>query len=833
MNGKDAFFDLVPDMGQEVEEPLGDELTELSEEAIEEASEPERDLLQHYINEASRIPLLDPEETRRYLLQFQSGNEAEGNEAHAILVEHNLRLVIKIALNFQKYWRRSGLDLIQEGNIGLMNAIKKFDPNRGVKLSYYASFWIKAYVMKFIMDNWHQVKLGTTQTQRMLFYNLKREKEKLRLQGFDPDTEIIASSLGVSKAAVEEMEQRMASRGLSLSDTLKEDSESERGDFLTDEGPNQLETLTNVEERRNILEKLAKLRKHLNDREIFILDQRILAEKPARLQIIGSHFEISRERVRQIEARLIEKINIFLHKGVLPVKYRKNGDNCEVPSSESFLSLIGPADADSRTFFADYIESVSLIEPLTAREEKIALELRRKNDTSCDVLTEANLQLVVDIVLEFASSGKRKLTADDLFFLLKQGNKTLSGVVRRYKNKDGEFQVFIATEIRQEILSCISALALAKKCWTKKFITTANRILGSEISKLNHYLQLAKTFRDSPESQRKIISSRSDQSYDERKFEISSLQVQRATKRFMNRLQKYISQGDDFTTLSGSIFSVSLIIAVGEASPLAKTAARQNWVASILNLDLSSDKEILTRLRNVSLKKIRKAIGSLGWRIFSPLDILPLCRKDCSLPEAFTEKQARRFFLLFGNDDLDPREIRQAFGLNNPCHAIRARHLTVESVSRKIKSYFNWGGGHVLFPENQLSFSFWPEWEQSNLPLLCSSSPRILSTDLSPSKAMFNLALKLLNNPFFLADLKGGTSPEILGLFLDRLGVRISGKDKVRMLRLIYGKKGASRLSYSALSREMGYSAPTVKNWWSGILDEIRDFILRKLKEQQ
>ena len=143
----------------------------------------ELDLLQTYLREANRYTLLTPEEEKDLTARYR---ETGDKDLAYRLITSNLRLVIKIALEFQKYWMRNLLDLIQEGNIGLMQAIKKFDPYRGIKLSYYASFWIKAYILKFIMDNWKLVKIGTTQAQRKLFDNLKREKEKLRALGYEP-----------------------------------------------------------------------------------------------------------------------------------------------------------------------------------------------------------------------------------------------------------------------------------------------------------------------------------------------------------------------------------------------------------------------------------------------------------------------------------------------------------------------------------------------------------------------------------------------------------------------------------------------------------------------
>ena len=163
------------------------------------------------------------------------------------MITSNLRLVIKIALEFQKYWMKNLLDLIQEGNIGLMHAIKKFDPYRGIKLSYYASFWIKAYILKFIMDNWKLVKIGTTQSQRKLFYNLKREKEKLRALGFEPGPKLLADALNVREEEVIEMDQRLGGWELSLDAPLKEGSDEYHKNFLPTTEPQVEEILAQAE----------------------------------------------------------------------------------------------------------------------------------------------------------------------------------------------------------------------------------------------------------------------------------------------------------------------------------------------------------------------------------------------------------------------------------------------------------------------------------------------------------------------------------------------------------------------------------------------------------
>jgi len=269
----------------------------------------ELDPLQAYLREANRFTLLTPEEEKSLTARYR---ETGDKEVGYKLITSNLRLVIKIALEFQKYWMKNLLDLIQEGNIGLMQAIKKFDPYRGIKLSYYASFWIKAYILKFIMDNWKLVKIGTTQAQRKLFYNLKREKEKLRALGYEPGPKLLSDVLHVREEDVVEMEQRLGGWELSLDAPLKEGSEEYHKNFLPTSDPQVEEILADAELKQVFRQKLAEFRQTLSDKELDILDSRLLAEKSLTLQEIGVRHGVSRERVRQIEDRLIKKLRHFL-----------------------------------------------------------------------------------------------------------------------------------------------------------------------------------------------------------------------------------------------------------------------------------------------------------------------------------------------------------------------------------------------------------------------------------------------------------------------------------------------------------------------------------------
>ncbi|MBW2215996.1 MAG: sigma-70 family RNA polymerase sigma factor, partial [Deltaproteobacteria bacterium] len=220
----------------------------------------------------------------------------------------NLRLVVKIAMDFHRYWTKNLLDLIQEGNLGLLQAVRKFDPYRGIKFSYYSSFWIKAYMLKFIMDNWKLVKIGTTQTQRKLFFNLAKERDKLIAEGFSPEPALLAERLDVKEEAVVEMSQRLGGWEVSLSAPAGDDSREPYDALLPDPGTGVDEALSDLEGREILSRKLKEIRKTLSGKEADIFDNRIMAEQPLTLQKLGDKYHISRERVRQIQEKIIKKI---------------------------------------------------------------------------------------------------------------------------------------------------------------------------------------------------------------------------------------------------------------------------------------------------------------------------------------------------------------------------------------------------------------------------------------------------------------------------------------------------------------------------------------------
>ncbi len=267
------------------------------------------DPLQLYLLEIKNYRLLTREEEVELAIRFQEKND---QQAGYRLVTSNLRLVVKIAMDFSRYWTKSLLDLIQEGNVGLLQAVRKFDPYRGIKFSYYASFWIKAYILKFIMENWKLVKIGTTQTQRKLFFNLAKEKEKLIAQGFDPEPRLLAERLDVKETEIEEMSQRLGGAELSLNAPVGDEGKEAYSAFLPDPSNGADDQISDVERRETLLENLSDFRETLSGKELDIFDNRIMSENPLTLQELGDKYGISRERVRQIQEKIVKNIKEWL-----------------------------------------------------------------------------------------------------------------------------------------------------------------------------------------------------------------------------------------------------------------------------------------------------------------------------------------------------------------------------------------------------------------------------------------------------------------------------------------------------------------------------------------
>ena len=262
------------------------------------------DPLKKYLSEVSRYQVLTRDEEREVAEKVHRFKDAGSAQK---LVVSNLKLVVKIALEYYNSYLNV-LDLIQEGNVGLVHAVKKYNPYKGTRFSTYASFWIRAYILKHIMDSWSIVKVGTTQGQRKLFYRLNKEKKKLEEAGIFPAPQAIASSLDVKVTEVEDMEKRLSYPDISLEFPLYDEGEETFADLMKSD--DNIEEEVASKEKREILErKVAEFKTTLNDKELFIFNHRTMAEEPSTLQQIGLRFRISRERVRQIEHRVMKKFS--------------------------------------------------------------------------------------------------------------------------------------------------------------------------------------------------------------------------------------------------------------------------------------------------------------------------------------------------------------------------------------------------------------------------------------------------------------------------------------------------------------------------------------------
>ena len=301
----------VTDAEDEDSEDIGDDLPEDDVAALDPDADilPEGDTLP--APSQQHLPSLSSSKDSLHLyLRVQKTGDSD---AAFRLVSSHLRLVVKIAMDFQRRWMQNVLDLIQEGNVGLMRAVNKFDPDKGIKFSYYAAFWIRAYILKFIMDNWRMVKIGTTQAQRKLFYNLNRERQKLIAEGFDPDAAVLAERLGVGEDQIVEMQQRLDASDMSLDATVGDESGSAtRMDFLPALGPGIEESLAGMEIAELLQSKIRDILPSLSEKEAYILEHRLLTDDPVTLREIGERYNVTRERVRQLEARLLQKLKTHL-----------------------------------------------------------------------------------------------------------------------------------------------------------------------------------------------------------------------------------------------------------------------------------------------------------------------------------------------------------------------------------------------------------------------------------------------------------------------------------------------------------------------------------------
>ncbi|MBI5410546.1 MAG: RNA polymerase factor sigma-32 [Nitrospirae bacterium] len=268
--------------------------------------------LQQYLAEVRRYPYLSREEELRLFQEYH----AQGNRESAVrLILANLRVSVAIASEYL-HTGADQMDLIQEGNVGLMHAIKKFDPTKNVRFYAYAAWWARAYILRYLLNTYRLVKVGTTQDQRKLFYNLRKERAKLERQGFAPDTKLLADRLNVRERDVIEMDQRLGSWELSLDQPLNQETEGTLLDVLPSQDKPADEQLADTELRTLFRKKLAEFVKTLTEREEDILRNRILSETPLTLDDLGHKYGITKERTRQLEARIIKRLRDFLKKEI-------------------------------------------------------------------------------------------------------------------------------------------------------------------------------------------------------------------------------------------------------------------------------------------------------------------------------------------------------------------------------------------------------------------------------------------------------------------------------------------------------------------------------------
>jgi RNA polymerase sigma-32 factor len=276
------------------------------------------DALTAYMAQLRHYPPISREEEHELAVQWVEHGD---REAARRLVLANLRLVVKIAMEYRRAWTNV-LDLIQDGNVGLLEAVQRYDPYQGVKLSTYAVYWIRAYILQYILDNFRIVRLGTTRAQRKLFWRLNKEKRELERQGFEVEPRMIAERLDVSEAEVEDMDMRLRESDLSMNmPARRDDPSAEVGDFMSGAEATAEENVADEELRRVFLEKVHEFAKTLDERDRILVDRRILSDEPKTLAELGEEFGVSRERVRQLEARIVERLREYLKDNLVDFEY--------------------------------------------------------------------------------------------------------------------------------------------------------------------------------------------------------------------------------------------------------------------------------------------------------------------------------------------------------------------------------------------------------------------------------------------------------------------------------------------------------------------------------
>lgn len=266
--------------------------------------------LQRYLNEIGQYKVLSSEESMLLAKRFIKFNDQEA--AHQLIIT-NLRLVVKIALKYQAYWRSNFMDLIQEGNAGLIVAIEKFDPDRKVSFYTYAAYWVRSYILNFLMNNSRLVKISTTETMRRMYFNYNKKKQQLEIQTGKADDDSLARILQIKKDKLADVNERMSSSEISLAAPMPYDADCSLQDIIKHPGPSVTDEVESRELRSKVQHVLKKERNRLTAREHLILDERLLSDSPITLDSIGKRLNISRERARQLEVKLKYKLRkIFL-----------------------------------------------------------------------------------------------------------------------------------------------------------------------------------------------------------------------------------------------------------------------------------------------------------------------------------------------------------------------------------------------------------------------------------------------------------------------------------------------------------------------------------------
>lgn len=309
---KKVVAEVVDEPTKHLSEIVSDEPKKAQVEIVEDAPKKNvpaklpalSDGLSHYLETIQRYPLLTKEEEKKIAERYYESKDPKDAE---ILVTSNLRFVVKVAADYSQFGSKL-IDLIQEGNVGLMHAVKEYNPYKGARLITYAVWWIKGYIQDYLMKQHSMVKIGTTHNQRKLYYNLEKEKAKIDQMGMEPTVKLLSDRLGVPEKDVKMMEQRLSRKDVSLDQPLGEDGSGSLLDFESTGDPDATEQLIQSESIHQLQEALGELRDSLSEKELYILENRLLNDEPMKLQEIGTEWGVSREAVRQMEARLMKKI---------------------------------------------------------------------------------------------------------------------------------------------------------------------------------------------------------------------------------------------------------------------------------------------------------------------------------------------------------------------------------------------------------------------------------------------------------------------------------------------------------------------------------------------